>query len=310
MVLNKVASIDIGSNTFRLLIAQIEGNQLYPVGRDREIVRLGRNFYPERVLSGESLDLAIRVLGRFRRQTDQEGVQVIRAAGTGVLREAKNVREFIRQVQKETGIDLEIISGEAEARLSASGVLSVFPEKSPRTCIFDLGGGSAEFVTLETNRLLSALSLPLGVVGLTELFLPSDPPGPSEIGRLHSYVLEILMKNLSAGPSPPRLIGTAGTVTTLTAMVNGLSSYDPDRINGSVLDRGTLDRLLSKISSIPEEQRRLLPGLEPGRADIIIAGLVTVLAVMLFFRVKELWVSDAGLLEGLLFEDVWGILRK
>ncbi|MBI5582948.1 MAG: Ppx/GppA family phosphatase [Deltaproteobacteria bacterium] len=301
--MNKAAAIDIGSNTLRLLIANIEGNRLLPIIRDREIVRLGRNFYPERILSAEAMDLALRVLGRFRRQMEQERINNLRAAGTGVLREAQNSDGFIEAVRRETNLKLEIISGEEEAELSAWGVLSVFPRLSTRTFIFDLGGGSAEFVNLDGNRLETAVSLPLGVVGLTELFLPSDPPGPAEIKRLQAYVLEILMKNIQPAPALPRLIGTAGTVTTLAAMVQGLTDYDPDRINGSVLDRDTLDRLLSTMGSLPLERRSRLPGLEPGRSDIIVAGLAVVLTVMLFFKVAELWVSDAGLLEGLLLEN-------
>lgn len=301
-ILNKAAAIDIGSNTLRLLIASIEGNQLVPLVRDREIVRLGRNFYPERVLSGEAVDRSLRVLERFRRQTDREAVHILRAAGTGVLREAENIGEFIEAVRQETGLEVTIISGEQEAGLSARGVLSVFPRSNAPTCIFDLGGGSTEFGGLAGDQLETTVSLPLGVVGLTELFLPSDPPEPGEIRRLQAYVLEMLMKNISRPPEPPRVIGTAGTVTTLAAMTQGLTSYDPDQINGSVLDRDDLSRLLSTLGSLPLENRRRLPGLEPGRADIIVAGLVVVLTVMLFFKVDTLLVSDAGLLEGLLLE--------
>jgi exopolyphosphatase/guanosine-5'-triphosphate,3'-diphosphate pyrophosphatase len=307
-VLNKAAAIDIGSNTLRLLIANIEGNRLLPIVRDREIVRLGRNFYPERILTEEARDRALRVLGRFRRQIDEGGAAALRVAGTGVLREAANIDEFTNAVRQETDLSLEVISGEKEAGLSARGVLSVFPGLSTRTCIFDLGGGSAEFVSLSGDRWETAISLPLGVVGLTELFLPSDPPEPAEIKRLQAFVLEILMKNIQSPTAPPRLIGTAGTVTTLAAMEQGLTGYDPDRINGSVLDRGVLDRLLSQMAALPWEQRSRLAGLEPGRSDIIVAGLAVVLTVMLFFKAEELWVSDAGLLEGMLLENPAGRL--
>jgi exopolyphosphatase/guanosine-5'-triphosphate,3'-diphosphate pyrophosphatase len=302
-VLNKAAAIDIGSNTLRLLIANIEGNQLVPLARDREIVRLGRNFYPERVLSAEAVELSLRVLERFRRQVDREKVGTIRAAGTGVLREAENSGGFLEAVRRGTGLEVEIISGRQEAGLSALGVLSIFPRSEGTTFVFDLGGGSTEFVGLTGERLETEISLPLGVVGLTELFLPSDPPEPGEIKRLQAYVLEMLMRNIPRPPAPPRLIGTAGTVTTLAAMGQGLTSYDPDRINGSVLDRGALNRLISHLASLPLQRRQRLPGLEPGRADIIVAGLVVVLTVMLFFKVEELRVSDAGLLEGLLLQD-------
>jgi exopolyphosphatase/guanosine-5'-triphosphate,3'-diphosphate pyrophosphatase len=249
------------------------------------------------------VELSLRVLERFRRQVDREKVGTIRAAGTGVLREAENSGGFLEAVRRGTGLEVEIISGRQEAGLSALGVLSIFPRSEGTTFVFDLGGGSTEFVGLTGERLETEISLPLGVVGLTELFLPSDPPEPGEIKRLQAYVLEMLMRNIPRPPAPPRLIGTAGTVTTLAAMGQGLTSYDPDRINGSVLDRGVLNRLLSHLGSLPLQRRQGLPGLEPGRADIILAGLVVVLTVMLFFKVEELRVSDAGLLEGLLLQD-------
>jgi exopolyphosphatase/guanosine-5'-triphosphate,3'-diphosphate pyrophosphatase len=299
-VLHKAAAIDIGSNTLRLLIANIEGNQLVPLIRDREIVRLGRDFYPERVLSDTSMGMALEVLDRFRRQAVREGVANLRAAGTGVLREAQNLGPFVAAIRRKTALEVEILPGTEEARLSAAGVLSVFPRSDVPTWIFDLGGGSTEFVGWTGEGPDTAVSVPLGVVGLTELFLPSDPPAAGEISRLQGYVLEMLLKNIPRVRETPRLIGTAGTVSTLAAMVLGLSSYDPDRINGIIIDRATLDRLLSTLCALPLESRRRLPGLEPGRADVIPAGLAVVLTIMLFFRVQELWVSDAGLLEGLL----------
>jgi exopolyphosphatase / guanosine-5'-triphosphate,3'-diphosphate pyrophosphatase len=301
--LKKVGAIDVGSNTLRLLIAHIEGNRVLPVCRDREMVRLGRNFFPDRVIGRQPLKSALKVLERFQRTGVQEEVARFRAAGTGVLRESLNALQFLEAVRRSTGISIEILSGEQEARLSALGVLSVFHDITGPTCIFDLGGGSVEFTWVQSGKIGAAVSLPLGAVGLTEQFLFSDPPLKQEIGRLRGHCLEKLRAMINTSESVSCLIGTAGTVTTLTAMAQKLMEYDPSRINGSVLDQDALDRLLFELTSNPLRTRQKLPGLEPGRADIITAGLVVVLSILDFFDADTLRVSDAGLLEGLLLDE-------
>jgi exopolyphosphatase/guanosine-5'-triphosphate,3'-diphosphate pyrophosphatase len=302
-VLKKAGAIDVGSNTLRLLIAQIEGNQVFPVCRDREMVRLGRNFFPERVIGRQSLESALKVLERFQRAGVQEGVARFRAVGTGILRLSTNIHQFLEAVRRATGIAIEIVSGEEEARLSALGVLSVFQDITVPTCIFDLGGGSVEFTWVQSGIVRKTVSLPLGAVGLTEQFLFSDPPLKQEIVRLGGHCLDTLRERININESVGYLIGTAGTVTTLTAMDKKLTEYDSSRINGSVLDRDTLNRLLFELTAIPLATRQALPGLEPGRADIITAGLVAVLSILDFFEVDTLRVCDAGLLEGLLLDE-------
>jgi exopolyphosphatase / guanosine-5'-triphosphate,3'-diphosphate pyrophosphatase len=300
--LKKAGAIDVGSNTLRLLIAQIEGNRVLPVCRDREMVRLGRNFFPKRVIGPKSRESALKVLERFQKTGDQEGVSGFRAAGTGILRESLDTSRFLEAVLRTTGIAIEVLSGEEEARLSALGVLSVFPDLPGSACIFDLGGGSLEFTWVQRGEIRKTVSLPLGAVGLSEHFFSSDPPRKDEIKALQKHCRAMLRKGINTYDSISCLIGTAGTVTTLAAMSLKMSEYDPSRINGSTLDRDTLDRLLFKLASIPLAARRELPGLEPGRADIITAGLVAVRSVLDFFEVDLLRVSDAGLLEGLLLD--------
>ena len=301
--MKKAGSIDVGSNTLRLLIAQIEGNRVLPLCRDREMVRLGRNFFPDRVIGNHSLETALKVLERFQKTGIREGVTRFRAAGTGILRESLNTHHFLGSVRSATGISIDILSGEEEARLSALGVLSVFQELTEPVCIFDLGGGSVEFTWVNSGKIRETVSLPLGAIGLTEHFLLSDPPLKQEIDRLQRHCLETLRKRINIKESISCLIGTAGTVTTLTALAHKMAEYDPDRINGSVLDRDTLDRLLFDLISIPLTTRQQLPGLEPGRADIITAGLVIVLSILDFFLADTLRISDAGLLEGLLLDE-------
>jgi exopolyphosphatase/guanosine-5'-triphosphate,3'-diphosphate pyrophosphatase len=183
------------------------------------MVRLGRNFFPERVIGRRPLESALKVLERFQRTGLQEGIARFRAAGTGILRVSTNAHQFLEAVRRTTGISIEILSGEEEARLSALGVLSVFHTTTTGpTCIFDLGGGSVEFTWVHSGRIRETVSLPLGAVGLTEQFLLSDPPLKQEIGRLREHCLETLRTRITINKSVSCLIGTAGTVTTLTAM--------------------------------------------------------------------------------------------
>jgi len=300
--LGKIASIDIGSNTLRLLIAEHSGKGLQALVRDREIIRLGRNFYPNRLLSSPAMETALKVIKRFLNRAEKEGVTQIRAVGTGVLREAANSRFFLEKVREETGILIRIVSGIEEADLMARGVISVFPEIRGKTLIFDIGGGSTELVFLRDRQIEERFSLPLGVVGLTETFLRTDPPKSSESASLIVYCRNIIKKNSIKDDKINNIIGTAGTVTTLAAIHGNLLDYDPNQINRTVLDKTYLWGLSKQILTLPLAKRSRLIGLEPGRADIINAGILLVLEIMDHFSQKILLVSDAGLLEGIILD--------
>jgi len=261
---------------------------------------LGRGFFPRRLLSPQVMEKALTVLNRFKNRADQEGVTRIVAAGTGVLRKAENIEVFLERVKKEAGLSVEILSGLEEAQIMAMGVLSQFSANKGKTVIFDMGGGSTEFVFMSNGQIVEQMSLSLGVVGLTEQFLRSDPPRQKETESLKRHGRTILEKILSKNDKIKNLIGTAGTVTTLAAMVKGLSDYDPDQINGTVLFREQLNQLSGEILSLSLDRRVKLAGLEAGRADIIGAGILLVLEIMDHFSRDTLLVSDAGLLEGLI----------
>jgi exopolyphosphatase / guanosine-5'-triphosphate,3'-diphosphate pyrophosphatase len=298
--LAKIAAIDIGSNTLRLLIAEKIEQQFQPLFRDREIVRLGRNFYPSRMIPSQSLEKAIKVLKRFKLRSDQEGVGALIAVGTGVLREAENLSVLLDKVTRETGITIRIIPGQEEARLMAQGVLSQFPPAPGKTVIFDIGGGSTEFVFIKDNHQENRISLPLGTVRMTEKYLLNDPPNPGESDALRKYCRNILRKNAPKNDRVNTLIGTAGTVTTLAAIAKNLIDYDPDLISGTALTKDYLSELSKKILAAPLKQRSKWAGLEPKRADIIPAGILLVLEILDHFSQKAILVSDAGLLEGLI----------
>jgi len=304
--MERIAAIDIGSNTLRLLIAEKNRDSFRSLLRDRAIVRLGRGFYPHLLLTPPAVEQALKVLLRFRELSDQEGAGEIRAVATGVLREAKNGEPFLKKVKETTGIAVRVISGREEAQWTAAGILSVFPEADQGAVLFDIGGGSTEFVRYHRKVLEEIVSLPLGVVALTERFLAHDPPTDEEVERLREHCRIILRKNLVHHDTLIRLIGTAGTATTLAAVYKGLKEYRPEVINGTALSRDWLDALIGRLISQKIQERATWKGLEPGRADIIVAGSLLVREVMDFFKQETLEISDAGLLEGVILKREWG----
>jgi len=233
-----------------------------------------------------------------------------------VVREARNGREFVRRVKEKTGLDVEIIDGDEEALLALKGVLSCITVKTSDALVFDIGGGSTEYILSSLGNPVYSESLKLGVVHAAETFLHSDPTKEEEIEKVSNHVVEILkpllnnlVQNGLKKRLPPEniditLIGTAGTITTLAAMDQGLESYDPSRINNYLLTHDRVKSLLNDIYPLALCERRKLCSLEGGREDLIVAGTVIVLKTMEVFGFREMMVSDGGLLEGVLIDMV------
>lgn len=312
-----LASIDIGTNTFRLLISDLDDNGvLHPKLLKREITRLGGGFAADRALTEESMARGLSTLSAFSKLLREHGVKRVRAVATSVVREAENGRDFISLVKDKTGLDVEVIGGEEEASLALKGVLSCVNPKSRYALVFDIGGGSTEYILSDVNTPVYSESLKLGVVHATEAFLRSDPPKEDEIERISSHVVERLTPfkdNLAnrelSDRLPPRnsditLIGTAGTITTLAAMDQGLETYDPSRINNHILSYDTVKSLFNIMLPLTLSERRRLKALEGGREDLIIAGTIIVLKTMEVFGFEKMLVSDGGLLEGVLVDMV------
>jgi len=304
--MERLASIDVGSNTLRLFIAEpAVSAPIRPIQVERRITRLGENFLPGKILQAPAMDRSIAALKEFVELMGLNGVLDYSAGATAVVREASNGGHFLDQVQRQTGLAVRLLSGSEEARLSLLGVASVISNKESSMVIFDIGGGSTELVWKGEGDISSAesSSLPLGVVHLTEIFLPADPPGHEPCLQLRRHVSSVLAelpfyKNFYDA----FWVGTAGTVTTLASMWYELVEYDPKRINGTVLERTWLADLCARLASMKLAERRKLTGLEPGREDIILAGGLVILEMMDTFGFSQFTVSDAGLLEGLFLD--------
>ncbi|MCG6915964.1 MAG: Ppx/GppA family phosphatase [Deltaproteobacteria bacterium] len=304
--MERLASIDVGSNTLRLLIAKpAVSAPIRPILVERRITRLGENFLPDKSLKPPAMERSIAALKEFVELMGLIGVSDYSAGATAVVREASNGSNFLDLVQKQTGLGVRLLSGAQEASLSLLGVSSVISKRESALLIFDIGGGSTELVWKGEgdNSAIESRSLPLGVVHLTETFLQGDPPGQEACLKLRGYVSSILAGlPFIKGFHDTLWVGTAGSVTTLASMWYELIEYDADRINGTVLQRTWLADLCARLADMKLRERRELSGLEPGREDIILAGGLVALELMDTFGFSQFTVSDAGLLEGLFLD--------
>ncbi len=310
---DRFASLDIGSNTVRFLIAEKAGEKFFrPLCVERRITRLGGNFSLNGYLAEESISRTVTAISEFSFHSRNERVKEVFAVATGVVREAKNGTDFLATVKKETGIGARLLSGAEEARLTLEGVLWSLPNAPPSYLVMDVGGWSTEILWIQEGNLRKAMSTNLGAVSASERFLLSDPPEPSEIRDLDEHIKEELQEIHrgfeQAGWGSPNasaiLVGTAGTITTLAAIDQGLKDYDPRKINGHPLPLQRIEALFIRLAGIRAAERKKVPGLEEGREDLILAGTRIVLKSMEIFRADTLVVVNSGLLEGVMVEEI------
>ncbi|HKI61281.1 MAG TPA: Ppx/GppA phosphatase family protein [Mariprofundaceae bacterium] len=302
------AAIDIGSNTFRLLIAEpAPENSLTPwkiIHYTHRIVRLGEGLHHHGRLSDAGMTRAMQAFDEFSDFLAMYRVPANRtlALATAAMREAKNGMAFRHRVADETGIHIHIIEGEKEAAMSLAGSCAVLPENTRADMLlFDIGGGSTEFIRARHALSRDAISRKLGVVRLIEAHLNSDPPSAADYQAMKDATLDHLREVAQGWQDklPPRhLVGTAGTVTTLAATELDLYPYDADIINNHVIQKASFLALRDRLLSMSHAERQAIRTIEQGRSDLIIAGLAIVEAVMDFWDYKEMIVVDAGLLEG------------
>ncbi|MBI5810584.1 MAG: Ppx/GppA family phosphatase [Deltaproteobacteria bacterium] len=310
----RCASIDIGTNTLRLLIADVErGGPLKPIVYKRAITRLGGDYTERTGIDRASAERTFAALEGFKKDIKDNPVETIRAVATSVVRRARNRDWFLREVTERTGITPAVITGAEEARMSLLGVLSVIDDTMPKRLVMDIGGGSTEFIATSSNGTRGAWSMEMGVVHLTEAHIKGDPPDKGEMKALEAEVggtvasLKAMMKNDNIDPSEYTegvavFIGTAGTVTTLAAVDQGLEVYDRERINNYTLTRERVRTLYEYLTGLTLKERSGVLSLEKGREDLIIPGAAITLAAMEAFGFNGLKVIDAGLLEGVMLD--------
>jgi exopolyphosphatase/guanosine-5'-triphosphate,3'-diphosphate pyrophosphatase len=308
--MTSIAAIDLGSLTVRLAVAEVTGPGCFQVLRHwREITGLGRGLAETGNLAPEAMARTLAALESFVREIQEHGVERLQAVGTQAVRQAGNREDFLHEVAR-LKIPVRLLYPAEEARLTLTGVLSALDQtyaSAEALVVFDVGGGSSEFVLLKPDTEPRFAGLPLGVLTLSQAYPVGDPPEPERVAvleqeireRLRTFYTEHFADRLT---EPPTLVGTAGAVTTLAAMALEMTDYDPQRVNNLVLHKSQVEGLASQILALPETARARLPGLEAAKAGVMVAGVLIVLTILETFGQDSLVVIDAGLLEGLLAE--------
>ncbi len=285
----RVGVVDLGTNSTRLLIADVDGERVAEVERHTEITRLGEGVDGRRKLLPLPIARVRNVLTEYRRALERLGAERVLAIATSAVRDAENGEAFLGEVEWSYGFTTRLVTGEEEADLTLRGVGSDRP-LDEGTLVLDVGGGSTELITTDERT-----SLDIGSVRLTERHLHSDPPTAEELQAAARAVRELVPPL-----EPSGAIGVAGTITTLAALE--LGAYDPERVHGYSLSREAVGRQLERLASLPLAERRELPGLEPERAPVIVGGALIVREVLDHYGLGGLEASERDLLHGAALE--------
>lgn len=293
-----VGAIDCGTNSTRLLVS--DGTT--SVERLMRITRLGQGVDQTGALAPDAIERVAVVLREYRAVLDRHGVSRFRMTATSAARDASNRDEFFAAAREAVGAEPELLSGLDEGRLSFAGATAGLDPADGPFLVVDIGGGSTEFIA-GTTEPTSVISIDVGCVRLTERFLHSDPPAPEELSQavqvVRSFLEDDVDREVPEAHEARRMIGLAGTVSTVAAVELGLATYDRDRIHHFVLTRDAVEDVFRTLATEKKADRAHNPGLEPGRVDVIVGGVIVLAAVMRHYKLAECLVSESDILDGL-----------
>ncbi len=321
------AAIDLGSNSFRLLVAETDGTTITPLHKDLETVRLAEGLQPTKKLTDRAIDRSLAALKRFSKTLTQFAPQKIRVCGTAALRVATNRDDFIGKAEQIVNCKIEIIQGEEEASLSLSGVLSAvtFNRHAPNMVI-DVGGGSTEIIVTESSkstkrnalipRNLCSASFPVGAVSMTEQFLTNFANESEGLSRLNNYLEKVFLNSnenfkteICCNPitawhknkgQQKSIIASGGTATSLAALDLNLTEYQAELVQNHCISQESLEQTLDKLLTLSLVERNKIASMKNGRGDIIIAGIQIHKTILKLSEASQMLISDAGFLEGIL----------
>jgi exopolyphosphatase / guanosine-5'-triphosphate,3'-diphosphate pyrophosphatase len=283
----RVAAVDLGTNTTRLLVADVDDGTVHELHRESRVTRLGEGVDTRRRLLPAPIARVRNVLADYRRTLERLDAERVLAIATSAVRDAENGEAFLGEVEWSYGFTTRLVSGSEEAELTQRGV-----RPRPGTLVLDIGGGSTELLVDDFH-----VSLDMGSVRFTERFLHTDPPQKREIDECARAVRALLEERVQA--TPWRATGVAGTVTTLAALDLRLGAYDRARVHGHVLTLGGARAQLVRLAALPLAQRREVPALDPERAPVILAGAVILVVTLAYFDLDRIEVSERDILDGI-----------
>lgn len=304
----RLASIDLGTNTVRLLVVEVDAAGGWRVvEQDQEVTRLGEGLAATGRLGEPPMARTGAVVARYVARARQAGAAEPRIIATSAVREAANGAAYTATLEQTTGVRVRVVSGEDEARLTVLGIVRGLGRTRGSLLAFDIGGGSTEYVLARDTQVEASVSLRLGVVPLAERYPFQHPVDWPRYRAMEDAVRRQLLEELPpaiTGTGLTEIVGTAGTVTTLAALDLRLEHYDSTRVHGHRLSRSAIEGLRDRLGALSLAQRAVLPCLEPGRADLIVPGVAIVLATLEATGVETVAVSDWGLREGIMAEAV------
>jgi len=291
--MTRVAAVDLGTNSTRLLVADVHDGRLEEIERRLTITRLGEGVDERGRLLPVPIARVRNTLAAYRRELETLGATRTLAIGTSALRDAENGEAFLGEIEWSYGFETRLLDGEEEAAMMIRGVTAGRDRDLDDTLVVDIGGGSTELVLSQNGGPPRAVSLDIGCVRVTERFLASDPPTEAELEKAAAYVRSLLPTY-----DARYAIGVAGTVTTLATLDLGLEEYDPQRTHGHWISHQSVKRELDRLAAMTLEERRRVPGIEPGRAPVIVAGLLILREVLDAYGLSGIEVSDRDILHG------------
>ncbi len=302
------AAIDIGTNTVRLLVAQIENGKPKDLIREARITRLGQGVDKTGLLSAEAISRTIKVLEKYKADTDLHKATEVKVGATSAARDAKNLEEFITSVKERTGLKIEVLNPEQEASFSffgASACLENLAKAEDKALVLDIGGGSTELTlgNWKNKHIDLDFSKDIGSVRFTELFIKNDPPKESELNDASKKITALYQEpvdKIKTTAQNFQMIGTAGIVTILAAINLGLEKYESEKVHCSSLSLVEIENIFSKLKILTVKERKQIKVIQPGRADVIVMGTLILLTITKLLGVKSILVSENDILDGLL----------
>ena len=299
----RVAALDLGTNTTRLLVADVADGRVDELERLVRITRLGEGVDARRRLLPLPIARVRNCLADYRRVLEAHGAERALAVATSAVRDAENGEAFLGEIEWSYGFETLLASGADEARLMFRGA-TLGRELDMPTLVVDIGGGSTELVVGDASGVRFGASVDIGSVRMTERFVASDPPAPAELAGCAGAVRSLLADHIpdDIGALPRHAIGVAATITTFAALDLALAAYDRDQVEGHVVSRDGVGRQIERLAALPLEERRAVPALEPDRAPVIVAGGIILREVLDHFRLPAIEASERDILDGIALE--------
>jgi exopolyphosphatase/guanosine-5'-triphosphate,3'-diphosphate pyrophosphatase len=303
--MSKYAVIDIGTNSIRMLLAEVKDGEIKNSTKVLEMTRIGKGVNKTKRLSDDAMDRSIDALRKFKDLAIDYGASEIKAIATSAVRDALNKDEFITRVKEELGMEIDVISGEKEAELGFAGVIYGNMSKSQDILVIDIGGGSTEFIIGVGNEIKYRTSIDVGAVRMTDKHISTDPISDDEFNNLAQNIEKILRDVIVKIKeyNIEEVFGIGGTVTTLAAIDQNLDIYDRNKVHNYKLKTYEIEDMIDRFKSLNNDARKKIKGLQPKRADIILAGSIILYEILKALGVEQIIISDYDNLEGYIFSE-------